>query len=93
MNPRVRALGETVLRVKDLDTVKRFYTDVIGLDVLREFEGITFLIVPRWNARAVANAIPSARVVTIDGPHLALYANATAAAAVIADFMRQQASA
>lgn len=43
MNPRVRALGETVLRVKDLERVKRFYTDVIGLDVLREFDGITFL--------------------------------------------------
>jgi len=43
MNPRVRALGETVLRVKDLERVKRFYTDVIGLDVLREFEGIVFL--------------------------------------------------
>lgn len=43
MNPRVRALGETVLRVKDLEAVKRFYTDVIGLDVLREFDGIAFL--------------------------------------------------
>ena len=43
MNPRVRALGETVLRVKDLQRVKRFYTDVIGLDVLREFDGIVFL--------------------------------------------------
>ena len=30
MNPRVRALGETVLRVKDLPRVKRFYTDVRG---------------------------------------------------------------
>jgi catechol-2,3-dioxygenase len=43
MNPRIRALGETVLRVKDLQRVKRFYTDVIGLDVLREFDGIVFL--------------------------------------------------
>lgn len=43
MNPRIRALGETVLRVKDLERVKRFYTDVIGLDVLREFDGIVFL--------------------------------------------------
>jgi catechol-2,3-dioxygenase len=32
-----------VLRVKDLQRVKRFYTDVIGLDVLREFDGIVFL--------------------------------------------------
>jgi catechol-2,3-dioxygenase len=43
MNPRVRALGETVIRVKDLAAVKHFYTDVIGLDVLREFDGIAFL--------------------------------------------------
>ena len=43
MNPRKRALGETVLRVKDLQRVKRFYTDVVGLDILREFEGIAFL--------------------------------------------------
>lgn len=43
MNPRIRALGETVLRVKDLERTKRFYTEVIGLDVLREFDGIAFL--------------------------------------------------
>jgi len=43
MNSRLRALGETVLRVKDLQAVKRFYTDIIGLDVLREFDGIAFL--------------------------------------------------
>lgn len=43
MNPRIRALGEAVLRVKDLQRVKRFYADVIGLDILREFEGIAFL--------------------------------------------------
>ena len=43
MNPRVRALGETVIRVKDLHRVKRFYIDVIGLDVLQEFDGIAFL--------------------------------------------------
>jgi len=49
MNPRVRALGETVLRVKDLPRVKRFYTDVIGLDVLREFDGIVFLKVSDGN--------------------------------------------
>jgi catechol-2,3-dioxygenase len=36
-------LGETVLRVKDLPAVRRFYTDVVGLDILQEFDGITFL--------------------------------------------------
>ena len=43
MNPRVRGLGETVLRVKDIEAVKRFYVDIMGLDVLREFDGIVFL--------------------------------------------------
>jgi len=37
------SFSETVLRVKDLERVKRFYTDVIGLDVLRESDGIAFL--------------------------------------------------
>jgi catechol 2,3-dioxygenase-like lactoylglutathione lyase family enzyme len=45
MSPRIRALGETVLRVRDLERVKRFYTDVVGLDVLREFDHIAFLTV------------------------------------------------
>ncbi|MGH7314861.1 MAG: VOC family protein [Candidatus Rokuibacteriota bacterium] len=43
MNPRIRALGETVLRVRDLETVKRFYVDVVGRDVLQEFDGIAVL--------------------------------------------------
>jgi catechol-2,3-dioxygenase len=43
MNPRLKGLGEMVLRVRDLAAVKRFYTEIIGLDVLREFEGIVFL--------------------------------------------------
>jgi pimeloyl-ACP methyl ester carboxylesterase len=51
--------------------------------------GSTDVVVPRWNARAVSRAIPSARVVTIDGPHLALYTNPGKAAGVIAKFIRQ----
>jgi catechol 2,3-dioxygenase-like lactoylglutathione lyase family enzyme len=43
VNERIRALGETVLRVRDLAAVRAFYTDVIGLELLREFPGITFL--------------------------------------------------
>jgi catechol-2,3-dioxygenase len=43
VNPRIKAVGEVVLRVKDLDTVKKFYTEIVGLDILREFDGITFL--------------------------------------------------
>jgi pimeloyl-[acyl-carrier protein] methyl ester esterase len=52
--------------------------------------GSADIVVPRWNARAVSRAIPSARVVTIDGPHLALYTNPTKAADVIAEFIREQ---
>jgi catechol-2,3-dioxygenase len=43
VNPQIKALGETVLRGRDLQCVRAFYTNVIGLDVLQEFEGITFL--------------------------------------------------
>jgi catechol 2,3-dioxygenase-like lactoylglutathione lyase family enzyme len=43
MNPRVKALGEMVLRVHDLQAVTRFYAGVIGLHVLQEFDGIAFL--------------------------------------------------
>lgn len=53
--------------------------------------GSADIVVPRWNARAVSRAIPSARVVTIDGPHLALYTNPAKAADVIAQFIRQRA--
>jgi len=53
--------------------------------------GSADIVVPRWNAGAVARAIPSARVVSIDGPHLALYTNPTHAAGVIAEFIREHA--
>jgi catechol 2,3-dioxygenase-like lactoylglutathione lyase family enzyme len=43
VNPRIKVVGEAVLRVKDLDAAKKFYTEVVGLDILREFDGITFL--------------------------------------------------
>jgi pimeloyl-ACP methyl ester carboxylesterase len=51
--------------------------------------GSSDVVVPSWNAGAVTRAIPSARVVTIDGPHLALYTNPEAAARVIAQFIRE----
>jgi catechol-2,3-dioxygenase len=38
----VRGLGELALRVRDLDAMTAFYRDVVGLDVLREFEHATF---------------------------------------------------
>ena len=45
MNHRIRALGETVLRVNDRVRMREFYTRVIGLDVLHELPGITFLTI------------------------------------------------
>ena len=38
-NFAVRALGEIVLRVRDLEGMEAFYRDVIGLEVLRRFGG------------------------------------------------------
>ena len=34
-------LGEVVLRVRNLDTMQRFYQDVFGLELLRRFTGGT----------------------------------------------------
>ena len=51
--------------------------------------GSSDVVVPSWNARAVTRAIPTARVVTIDGPHLALYTNPEAAARTIVQFIRE----
>jgi len=42
-NNRIKGLGETVLRVRDLERARHFYTEVVGLEVLREFESIVFL--------------------------------------------------
>ena len=45
-------------------------------------------IVPRRNADQVVKESPSARIVTIDGPHFAMYTNPDAAAGAIAAFMQ-----
>ena len=45
-------------------------------------------IVPRRNADQVVRESPSAKIVTIDGPHLAMYTNPGAAAGAIAAFMQ-----
>jgi hypothetical protein len=50
-------------------------------------------VVPSWNIEDVVRESPSAKAVTIDGPHLALYSNAGAAARVIVDFMIDKESA
>ena len=50
-------------------------------------------VVPGWNAEEIVRELPSTKVATIDGPHLALYTNPNAAARVIVGFMSNGASA
>ena len=50
-------------------------------------------IVPSWNAQEVVRELPSTKVVTIDGPHLALYTNPAAAVHAIVGFIRDGISA
>jgi catechol 2,3-dioxygenase len=38
----IRGLGEIALRVRDLDTMRKFYEDVIGLPLLRRFPNSAF---------------------------------------------------
>ena len=42
MKPVVQALGEVALIVNDLERMERFYTEVVGLELLRKFPGIVF---------------------------------------------------
>jgi catechol-2,3-dioxygenase len=39
---RIKGLGEVSIRVKNLDTMHRFYEEVVGLDVLRREESFVF---------------------------------------------------
>ena len=38
----VKALGEIALRVKDLDSMQRFYEEVIGLELMKRFPHAVF---------------------------------------------------
>ncbi len=38
----IKGLGEIALRVRDLDAAQRFYSDAIGLELLRRFEHAAF---------------------------------------------------
>jgi catechol 2,3-dioxygenase len=38
----IKALGEIALRVNDLDTMQRFYQEVVGLELLRRFDTAAF---------------------------------------------------
>jgi catechol 2,3-dioxygenase-like lactoylglutathione lyase family enzyme len=39
---RVKGLGEVSILVKDLDAMRKFYEEVVGLEVLRRDEGFVF---------------------------------------------------
>lgn len=41
-NPAVRALGEIALRVLDLESMQRFYQEVVGLELMRRFDTSAF---------------------------------------------------
>jgi catechol-2,3-dioxygenase len=38
----IKALGEIALRVTDLDTVQRFYEEIVGLELMRRTENAAF---------------------------------------------------
>jgi catechol 2,3-dioxygenase-like lactoylglutathione lyase family enzyme len=38
----IQGLGEIALRVNDLDTMQRFYAEVVGLELLKRFEHAAF---------------------------------------------------
>jgi catechol 2,3-dioxygenase-like lactoylglutathione lyase family enzyme len=42
MNRPIKGLGEIALRVRDLDTMQRFYAEVIGLELLKRFDNAAF---------------------------------------------------
>ncbi|ESP90564.1 VOC family protein [Pseudoalteromonas luteoviolacea] len=42
MNPAIKGLGETVLRVRDLDKMKGFYSNIIGLELIKELPKVAF---------------------------------------------------
>src|SRR5690349_23876581 len=41
-NCRVKGLGEVSIRVRDLDSMQKFYEEVVGLEVLRRDESFVF---------------------------------------------------
>jgi catechol 2,3-dioxygenase-like lactoylglutathione lyase family enzyme len=54
----VQALGEVALRVSDLARMRRFYVEVLGLDVLGESaEGVLFRIAPGYGGHTQVLAL------------------------------------
>jgi pimeloyl-[acyl-carrier protein] methyl ester esterase len=73
--------------------------DILALDAsdwLREcprpilyLAGSRDRVVPRWNAEEIVREMPSTKVVTIEGPHLALYTNPMVVIEAILGFMNE----
>jgi catechol-2,3-dioxygenase len=40
---RIKALGEIALRVGNLDAMRRFYQEVVGLELMRRFDHTRFI--------------------------------------------------
>ncbi len=81
MAERARA----ILNVDARDLLRRCASPVLYLAAAQDS------VVPRRNAEEVARELPATRIATIDGHHLALFTNASAAAEIIASFMREAA--
>ena len=54
MASRIKALGEIALRVNDMDAMRGFYRDVIGLELLRDFPNATFFRIADGHTQALA---------------------------------------
>lgn len=42
MNTSIKGLGEVILRVRNLERCKKFYQEIIGLEIIREFPDMVF---------------------------------------------------
>ena len=79
------ARARTVLAVDARDCLRKCPCPVLYVAGSRD------RVVPHWNAKDVVRELPSTRVVTIDGPHLAIYTNPGDVAHAIVRFMRESA--
>src|SRR5262245_24844792 len=98
-DPLRRAKARTWQRVAARDVAARLRA-IAGVDVRALLQAceqpLLYLastndgIVPRHNADEILRLRPSARLVAIDGPHLALFTNPRAAATAIVEFIGHQ---
>ena len=59
---RVKGLGEVSIRVRDLDAMRKFYEEVVGLEVLRRDESFVFFKVAEGYCPIVEDFVPCACV-------------------------------